>query len=106
MTKTVEKVTGAWLDIEYYYVLEFYDCYMDFRVYELFYGKQFQRAGASFRPDLVSSVDEAEVYLSGSVKLDECNVRFDKDNYHSYFGLIIGRLYDMAKKVDGELKHG
>ena len=135
MSETVAEkrlVYRAWQDIEYYCEVEVHDYHLEVKVYEMFVfrdvgeagwdgsetvtpgkcprGYAFNRADYCSSPDTVYTTDEAQVFLSGSIKWDGCsNLRFDEqDHVMLHFcsrdeavavGTLLGRLYDMAKEL-------
>lgn len=82
--------------------------WVDFELYDnLEYGEGpivFQRRGAPARPDPVSSIEEAQVLVSGNVKWDGCsNWNFVDDCFHFCdgeaivrFGKALREVYDLA----------
>lgn len=73
-------------------------------------GCAFERDGSSGFLDFAHSVTEAQVYLHGSLKWDGCcNLYFDQqDKVMLHFcgkkeaeniGVLLGRLYDLAKEL-------
>lgn len=91
------------------------DCYVDVKAYAINARDTdgiylYQRAGATNSMDLVESINEAELFLSGSVKWDGCsNLRFDEqDHVMLHFcskkdavaiGTLLGRVYDIAHDI-------
>lgn len=70
----------------------------------------FQKGGSQCSPDPVETIEESEVYLSGSVKWDGCsNWRFDEQDrvmLHGCcrddilrYGLIMAACYDLTKEL-------
>jgi hypothetical protein len=65
-------------ELEFAVVIAPDEYFVEYKIYEIvandFDGKPlFQRAGSHFHPDPVERLDEAEVYLEGSVKWDGCS---------------------------------
>lgn len=119
-------------DIGYYCVAEAYEHWLDVKVYKCYLwcglqeaewdgvtpltpgespaGYAFHRAGARSSPDPVYKTNEAEVFLSGSIKWDGCsNLRFDhQDRVMLHFcgkqeamdiGILLGWLYELAAEM-------
>jgi len=122
----------AWKDIGYCCVAEAYEYWMDLKIYEFYLykdpgeeewdgiaplaaglapsGYAFNHTQYNCSPDPVKKIDEAQVFLHGSIKWDGCsNLHFDEqDNVCLHFcgreeatniGVLFDRLYDLAAKM-------
>lgn len=90
---------------------EEYDHVVGFKVYQIYkLGDRLvaDRKNAQSTPDSVETLEEAKVFLSGSVKWDECsNFNLGNDGYYHFcskqeavnVGVLLGRLYDWAARL-------
>jgi hypothetical protein len=137
MGPVVATACVAWKGIGFYVMAEAQEHWMDLKVYEFSIcrspgdpewdgqspvipgkpplGFVFPRKGAISGTDSVETTEEAQVYLSGSIKWDGCsNLYFDeqdsiegtKCSLHfcgkqeaMNVGVLMGRLYDLAAKI-------
>ena len=107
----------CWLpDLPYAAVAENHDHHVEFRVYTAmqmtapWQGPGFQRRGARSSPDPVQHIEDAEVFLHGSVKWDGCsNWYFDEqdrimlhfcgEEHGAEIGELFKRLYAWAREL-------
>jgi hypothetical protein len=111
-------VLQLWKDIGYLCVMEANSHYADFTVYQVVGSSgpcetevsEFHRAGYKSSDDLVERVEEAQIYLHGSVKWDGCaDIAFDEqENVMLHFcgqtdatniGVLLGRIYELAARM-------
>jgi hypothetical protein len=108
-------------DLDFTVVAEAHDYRVEFKIYDIvgfeegetkgIYDRPvWQRAGAHVSPDIVDTLNNAEVYLSGHVKWDGCsNWRFDEQDrcmLHGCgkadiqrFGAIMAACWDWAAEL-------
>ena len=132
MESVVATACVAWKDIGFYVMAEAQEHWVDLTVYEFSIcrspddpewdgvsaitpgkpplGFVFLKKDADSGTDSVETVEEAQVYLSGSIKWDGCsNLHFGEQKRCSLHfcgkqeamnvGVLMGRLYDLAAKI-------
>jgi hypothetical protein len=102
-----------WDDIMYGATFDAHEHYVNvraFTIYKMSDGSyEYQDAEAHSSPSPVADIDKAETFVRGSIKWDGCsNLEFNDDEVMLHFcskegamnvGVLLGRLYDVAREM-------